>query len=167
MRHSDTSAYFVFLIYMGSLGLAFTAAHAFSVLGFGEMLLFGAALLFGPLIIAFYLAKESVRLVIAAAHIFLAVLFHPEVTFKDPAYLSTADQFELLREVHKGGNSWWVKSDMAYDLARSLKDDAMMESKISSPFWHWVFPPSVVLVFWGVVFFFYFPKAGMSSDEST
>ena len=90
MRHSDTSAYFVFLIYMGSLGLAFTAAHAFSVLGFGEMLLFGAALLFGPLIIAFYLAKESVRLVIVAAHMFLAVLFHPEVTFKDPAYLSTA-----------------------------------------------------------------------------
>jgi hypothetical protein len=159
MRHSDAFVYLVFLIYAGSLGLAFTAAHSFSVFGSGEMLLLGVALLSGPLLIAFHLVKESERLVIAAVHIFLAVLFHPEVTIKDPLYLNTAEQFELLRRVNEKGDSWWVKADMSYDLARSLKADATIRFKISSPFWYWAFPPSVVLTFWGVVFFFRFPKA--------
>lgn len=159
MRHSDAFVYFVFLIYAGSLGLAFTAAHSFSVVGFGEMLLLGVALLCGPLLIAFHLVKESERFVIAAVHIFLAVLFYPEVTFKDPLYLNAAQQFELLRKVNERGDSWWVKADMAYDLARSLKSDAMMGFKISSPFWYWAFPPSVVLAFWGIVFFFRYPQA--------
>ncbi len=80
-------------------------------------------------------------------------------------YLSTAEQSELLSKVHEMENSWWVKSDMAYDLARSLKADAMMGFRISESVLYWVFPPSVVLVFCGVVFFFYSPEADMSRDD--
>jgi hypothetical protein len=167
MRHTDAFVYFVFLIYVGSLGIAFAMAHSFSVLGFGEMLLVGVALLSGPLLIAFHLVKGSERLVIAAVHIFLAVLFHPEINFKDPLHLDAAEQFELLSTMHGAGRSWWVRADMAYDLARSLKAHALMGFRTSSPFWYWVFPPSFVLALWGVIFFFHFPKEPVSNAERT
>jgi hypothetical protein len=157
MRHSDASVYFLFLLYMGSIGFAFLGAHSFVVLGFGEIL-FGVVLLTGPLFVAFDFVKGSERSVIVAAHIALAIFFHPEVTFKDPLYLNTSEQFELLRELNAKSHSWWVKADMSYDLASALKTNATLRFKISSPFWYWAFPPSVVLIFWGVVFFFRYPK---------
>ena len=157
MRLTNTLAYCLYSVYLGSLGLAFTAAHSFLVLGLGEMLLGGVALLYGPLVITYFLAKENLRLAVLVVHVFLAVLLHPEVLDKELPTLNTAEQFELLREVNGRGVSWWVKAETSYDLARWLQSNAKRDFKISSPFWYWAFPPSVVLTFWGVVFFFRFP----------
>lgn len=165
MRQSKKFITVVSIPYLASLGLAFSVAHSFMVLGFGDLLIFGITLFSGPLLLYFLLFKEYRHFAIAALHIFLAILIHPEFTVKEPLYWNTSEQFELLREIHASGHSWWVQADMAYDLARSLSANALLNYKTSTPFWYWVFPPSAVLAFWGVVFFFYFPKAAEGEDE--
>jgi hypothetical protein len=150
---------------MGSLALAISAAHSFSVLGCGEFLLIGVAII-TPLLICFQFLKGIENVAIAALHLIIAIAIHPEVTFKTPLYLSTPEQFELLQRIHQAGDSWWGKADMAYDLARSLKTEAVLQLEISSPFWYWVFPPSLVFAIWGVVFFFHFPKNDSCKESS-
>jgi hypothetical protein len=67
-------------------------------------------------------------------------------------------QFEALRRINGSADSWWVRADISYELARSLMADARLSFKVSNPGWYWAFPPSVALAFWGLFFFFYFPR---------
>jgi hypothetical protein len=165
MVGSDAFVYFIFVLYAVSLAAAFEAAHSFSVLGYGEMMILGVALFTGPVIVAFHVFKESERFGVAAAHVFLAIVFHPAVTFKDPLILDIAEQTQLLRRISDSKESWWVTAELAHDLARSLKDESALRLEISSPLLYWMFPPSLALAVWGVAWFFLLPR-GRSSERT-
>jgi hypothetical protein len=167
MRYSNARAIWGYFLYAASLSIACASVHSFSVLGLGEMLIYGFGFFAGPLLFAFFLAKTHERLVIAAAHIFLAVLIHREVKFKDPLILDRGEQFALLRATHDRDKSWWVQADMAYDLARSVKADATRRFKSLNPVIYWVYPPSVVLGLWGVLCFFFIPAKREGNEVDT
>ena len=165
--------YIAFLLYLGSISIAVVAAHSFVVMGLAEVLLLIACVLTGPLLVVSQIFKESERLAIAAIHIAVAALIHPAVTFGDRRVMSTEEQVTLLAEVNRRTTSteWWIRADLARDLATSLKDDTNRRLKFASPAMYWVFPPSAALFIWAILLYLLLPPGGSASrpkgDQST
>lgn len=150
----------VFLIYVGTLGLAFGSVATFMVIDPGTLFLIGAFLA-APTALVFAVYKRSEPVGIAAAHFLLALLFHPAVSFNAPEYSDREQQlgwFNLIhsqsRSVEQGSEGYW-----SYVLSRSLMDKERLSFRSNSPIKYWAYPPSVVLLLWGGIAFFYFPVA--------
>lgn len=146
------------IAYIGSIALAFEIGRVFGVLDFSDFFIYGMLALSFPIVVSYLMFRENKGFLIALPHFFLGVIIHPAVQFKDLPYLSGEEQLSLLQRTHQSGISWHAHADVALVLARSLKADALMRLELASPVAYWVFPPSMVLLFWGLIFFFFLPK---------
>ncbi|RYZ79011.1 MAG: hypothetical protein EOP04_28555 [Proteobacteria bacterium] len=145
--------------YIGSIGLAFYATRTFGILTFSDFFIIAASALPLPLLIAHYAYRENKGPLAALSHLVLAVVVHPAVQFKESySNFFIEDQVKLLKRMHEPGISWWAHADYAETLARSLRADALFHLEVFSPVVYWAFPPSIVLLFWSLIFAFFFPK---------
>lgn len=155
----------VILAYFLSLALAFGSAHSFAVMSTSDFFLYGVMWLSAPVVITFLDVKHHYGYIAALAHIVLAALIHPALILKDSPFIDTNTQFEMLRAIHAHGQSWWLRADMAYDLARSLRENVLMSYRLQNPIMFWLHPPTVVLVIWATLFAFFWPKRECTSSH--
>lgn len=144
------------LLYMVSLFLSLGFTHRFLVLGIGEIFFLILAFAFLPVIITSFTVQKAK--LVAALHLFLAVFMHPEVSLTgETHYYESSQQFALLRKTNELGEDIPGKIYAAEELATSLGDDALWQFKRLYPFLYWAYPPSLVLLFWGAVAYFFIP----------
>jgi|GEM_PF-3017857 hypothetical protein len=158
-------AYIVSILYIGSLGLAFGSIQTFVVTAPGRLALV-VAVMSTPLAIVLDAFKSSQRTGVAAAHLFLAVLIHPEIALDQPEYVDKAAQLELFNRIHDRNLEWSEQAYFSYELARSLMERERMSFKAHSPTKYWFYPPSLALLAWGVLAFFCFPTTDKRSVKS-
>ncbi|MDF1799959.1 MAG: hypothetical protein P1V81_12345 [Planctomycetota bacterium] len=138
--------------------------HGFVVMSLGLLALVAASLCTGPLIVTVLTAKKDLRLAIAGVHILAGIALHPALTIDDAMPARASEQHQLVSDIQDLDHSWWVRSDMALELSKSLKSQATWHHKIESPLSYWLFPPSVVLIIWGLLALLFYPEGGLSLD---
>lgn len=160
---SDESGFFhatLFVIYAISLFLAFNFVNWFVIVSFAEICLI--LCFFAPVyaliipIIADFLGenKTQTRIFVFAIHIFLALLIHPGIGKSEPQIQSMEQQFKLLRKIHSKNYSPYFSEYLSY----SLQEDTRFELKRKNPYLYWLYPPTLALLFWGVVLFLLLKK---------
>lgn len=119
-------------------------------------MLFGLLLL-APTVLVFALFVRHERAGVAAAHLFLAILFHPATALNPPEYTDKGAQMVLLTKIHANGVDPVEQGYWSYQLSRSLQDNERLDLKVNNPMKYWIYPPTVVLFIWAGIAFLFFP----------
>lgn len=158
----DAAQYAIWVAYLASLGLSFAVPQPFFVLRPSEVLIIAAMSTLPIIIVAHFIKTKQSGLLLAAVHLYAAVLFHPQVNFSEPVYMDNAEQAALLQSLHRGVPNLSVENTMAFRLAHALKTDAALRFEVEHPVITWLFPPSVVLAAWALGVFWLFRPPALS-----
>lgn len=152
--------------YLATIALAFAFVHSFSVMSPSDYLMLAILFLSWPVVIPYLLFKDIPVYIFTLLHLAVAVMLHPALVLPgNELYLPEAQQYEALQKIHDGNLSWWVRSDIAYKLSLSVKTNTIDALRFSTPWLYWLYPPSLVVAFWGIVALRYRPGAPANEQE--
>ena len=99
------------------------------------------------------LSRESMRFMVLVSHVLVGALLHPAITVKESTIPKAESQVDMLIKLHHSDNTLADKLNLALDLSKMIKDEALFTLMYSEPLLYWVYPITAVLWLWGLVFF--------------